>query len=117
VLERLRGAQATRAVGGGVPVPRGVGAEVALPRSHLVEAARRELVKAHERMGLYRGLVWVSGRVRCGLVPLFHEEVLAFKLRLRVGAARGGLRIEVGKQVLGGDWEGIKPIRAQEEKH
>ena len=44
VLERLGGAQATGARGGGVAVPRGVGAEVALPRSHLVEAARGELV-------------------------------------------------------------------------
>jgi len=44
VLERLGGAQATGAGGGGVRVPRGVGAEVAVPGSHLVEAARREFV-------------------------------------------------------------------------
>ena len=52
VHERPWGAQATRAGGGGVAVPRGVSAEGALPRSHLVEAARSELVKAHERIGL-----------------------------------------------------------------
>jgi len=44
VLERLRGDQATGAGGGGVRVPRGVGAEVALPRSYLEETARGELV-------------------------------------------------------------------------
>jgi len=55
-------------------------------------------------------LVWVSGRIWCGLVPFFHEEVLAFKLKLRVGAARGGLGKELAEQVLGGDWEGIEPI-------
>ena len=44
VLKRLGGAQAARAGGGGVAVPQGVGVEVALPRSHLVEAARCELV-------------------------------------------------------------------------
>ena len=52
-----------------------------------------------------------------GLVPFFHEEVLAFKLKLWVGVAWGGLRIEVAKEVLGGDWEGFKPIGAQEEQH
>jgi len=46
-------------------------------------------------------------------VPFFHEEVLALKLELRVGAARGGLGIELAEPVLGGDWEGIKPIGAQ----
>jgi len=44
VLEPLVGAQATGAGGGGVRVPRGVGAEVALPGSRLVEAARGEFV-------------------------------------------------------------------------
>jgi len=44
LLERLWGTEATRTGGGGVAVPRGVGVEVALPRSHLVEAARSELV-------------------------------------------------------------------------
>jgi len=51
VLEPLRGAQTTGAGGGGVAVPRGVGAEVAIPRSHLVEAGRGELVQAHKRVG------------------------------------------------------------------
>ena len=117
MLEHLGGGQTARACGGGVAVPGGVGAQVALPRSHLVEVAGREPVEAHERMGLQRGLEWVPGRVRSGLVPFFHEEVLALKLKLRVGAARGRLRIEVAKEVLGGDREGIKPIGAQKEQH
>ena len=44
MLECLRCTQAAGAGCGGVPVPRRVGTEVALPRSHLVEAARGELV-------------------------------------------------------------------------
>jgi len=95
VLERLGGGQTAGAGGGGVAVAGGVGAEVPLPRSHLVEAARSELVEAHEGVGLQRGLVRVPGRVWRGLVPFFNEEVLALKLKLRVGAALGGLRIEV----------------------
>ena len=52
VFERLWGGQTAGARGGDVAVPGGVGVEVALPRSHLVEAARSELVEAHEWMGL-----------------------------------------------------------------
>ena len=115
MFERLGGGQAAGARGGDFAVPGGVGAEVALPRSHLVEAARGEFVEAHERVGLQRGLVWVPGRVWSGLVPFFHEEVLALKFKLRVGATRGGLREELAEQVLRGDWEGVEPIRAQEE--
>jgi len=44
VLECLRGILASGAGGGGIAVPGGVGAEVAFPRSHLIEAARGELV-------------------------------------------------------------------------
>jgi len=44
VFECLGGTLATGAGGGGIAVPGRVGAEVALPRSHLVEAARGELV-------------------------------------------------------------------------
>ena len=44
MLECLGGTLATGAGSGGVTVARRVGAEVALPRSHLVEAARGELV-------------------------------------------------------------------------
>jgi len=117
VLERLGGGQTTGARGGDFAVPGGVGAEVTLPRSHLVEAARGKLVEAHEWVGLQRGAERVPGRVRSGLVPFFHEEVLALKLKLRVGAARGGLRIEVTKEVLRGDWEGVKPVLAQKEQH
>jgi len=90
VLERLGGGQTTGARGGDFAVPGGVGAEVALSRSHLVEAARGELVVAHEGVGLQRGAERVPGRVWSGLVPFFHEEVLALEFKLRVGAARGG---------------------------
>ena len=117
VLERHGGGQATGARGGHFAVPGGVGAEVTLPRSHLVEAARGELVEAHERVGLQRGAERVPGRVWSGPVPFFHEEVLARKLKLRVGGARGGLRIEVTKEVLGGDREGAEPVLAQKEQH
>ena len=117
VLERLGGGQTTGARGGGIAVPGGVGAEVTPPRSHLVEAARGELVEAHERVGLQRGAERVPGRVWSGLVPFIHEEVFAFELELRVGAARGGHRVEVAEEVLGGDREGIQPILAQEEQH
>jgi len=117
VLKRLGGGQATGARGGDFAVPGGVGADVTLPRSHLVEAARGELVEAHEGVGLQRGAERVSGRVWSGHVPFLHEEVLALKLKLWVGAARGGLRIEVTKEVLRGDWEGVKPVLAQKEQH
>jgi len=116
-LERLGGGQTTRTRGGDLAVPGGVGAEVTLPRSHLVEAARRKLVEAHELVGLQRGVEWVPGRVWSGLVPFFHEEVLALKLKLWVGAARGGLRIEVAKEVLRGDREGVQAVLAPKEQH
>jgi len=117
VLERFGGGQTTGARGGDFAVPRGVGAEVALPRSHLVETARDELVEAHERVGLQRGAERVPGRFWSGPVPFFHEEVLALEFKLRVGAAQGGIRIEVANEVLGGDWEGVKPVLAQKEQH
>ena len=97
MLGPLGGGQATGPRGGDFALPGGVGAEVTLPRSHLVEAAGGELVEAHERVGLQRGAERVTGRVWSGLVPLFHEEVLAFEFKLRVGAAWGGHRIEVAK--------------------
>jgi len=40
MLECLGGTLAAGAGGGGIAIPRGVGAEVAPPRSHLVQAAR-----------------------------------------------------------------------------
>jgi len=117
VLKRLGGGQPTGARGGDFAVPGGVGAEVAFPRSHLVKAARSKLVEAQERVGLQRGAEGVPGRVWRGRVPFFHEEVLALKLELWVGAAQGGLGIEVAKEVLRGDWEGVKPVLAQKEEH
>jgi len=117
VLECLGGTLAAGACVGGVAVPGGVGAEVALPRSHLVDASRGELVKAHERVRLKGVVVGVSGVVRSGLLPFLHEEVSALELELGVGAARGGLRIVLGEEVLGGNWKETKPVRAQEEQH
>jgi len=115
MFERHGGRQTAGAHGGDFAVPGGVRAEVTLPRSYLVEAARGEPVKAHERVGLQRGAELVPCRVWSGLVRFFHEEVLALKLELRVGSARGGLRVEITKEVLGGDREGVKPVLAQEE--
>jgi len=80
VLKCLRGTLAPGAGGGGVTVPRRVGAEVALTTSHLVEAARGELVLAHKQVGLERGAVWVSGWISSCLIPFFHEEAAAFEL-------------------------------------
>ena len=68
-------------------------------------------------MRLERRAVGVSSRVRRSLLPFLHEEVLALELELGVGAAPGGLGIVIDKQVLGGDWEGTEPVRAQEEPH
>jgi len=94
-----------------------MGPEVTLPRSHLVEVASGELVEADKRVGLQRGAVWVPGRVWRSIVPFFHEEVLAYKLKLRVGAARGGLTVLINEEVLGGDWEGGMAVGAEKEKH
>jgi len=51
VLECLGGLGAAGAGGGAIIVPGRVGAEVALPRPHLVKASCVELGEAHERMG------------------------------------------------------------------
>jgi len=107
VFECFGGTLAPWAGGGDIAVPGWVGSEVALPRSHLVEAARRKLVEAHEGVRPKGGAERVSDRVWCGHVPFFHEEAFAFELELRVGAARGGRGVEVDEQVLGGDREGV----------
>jgi len=117
VLERLRGAPAAGAGGGIDAVPGGVGTEITLTRSHLVEAAGREFIEPHEGVGLQGGAVWVPGRVWRGIVPFFHKEVLAFKLQLGVGATRGGRGVYVSQEVLRGDREGGVAIRAKEEEH
>ena len=77
VFKCLGGILAPGAGWGDVAVPGGVGTEVAFPRSRLVEATRRELVEAHERVGFKGGAVWVFGQVGCGRYPFLHEEVLA----------------------------------------
>ena len=51
MLERLGGALTTGAGGGDITGPGRVGAEVALPRPHLVEGTRGELVEPHEWVG------------------------------------------------------------------
>jgi len=57
-------------------------------------------------VGFERGAVWVSGGIRCGLFPFFHEELPALDLQLGVAAARRGLGVKLSEQVLGGDWTG-----------
>jgi len=71
MFKGLRGLVTARTGGRGVVPPGGVCAEVALAGSHLVKAAHGELVEAHERVGLDRGAVGVSGRVRRRLFPFF----------------------------------------------
>jgi len=93
VLECLGGTLELGAGRGDVGIAGGVGTEVAFPRSYLVEGSRRELVQTHEWVGLEGGAVWVSGRIRRGPVPFFHEQVLEFELQLGVGAALGGLGV------------------------
>jgi len=117
VLECLGGILASGARSGGVAVPGRVGAEVAFPRSHLVKAARGELVQAHEQVGLERGAVWVSSWVRCSCLPFFHEEIPPQEFNLGVGAARGGLGVVIDQQMLGGNGEGTERVRAQEKQH
>jgi len=112
VFECLGSTQATGASGGGVAVPGGVGAEVTFTRSHLVYAARGDLVKAHERVGPQRELVRVSSGIWGGHVPFFHEEVHALEFKQGVGAAPGGLGVVVGEQMLRGNGEGSEPVRA-----
>jgi len=71
MFKSLGGLVTAGAGGRGVVAPGGVCTEVALSRPHLVEAARGELVEAHEWMGLDRGAVGVPGRVRRRLFPFF----------------------------------------------
>ena len=63
MLKGLRGLVTAGTGGRGVVAPGGVLAEVALARSHLMKAARGELVEAHERVGLDRGAVVGDGVV------------------------------------------------------
>ena len=88
--------------------------EVALTRPHLVQAARGEFVEAHwhERMGLERGAVRVSGRVWRGLLPFFHKETAALELELGIGAARGRGWVKRAEKMLGGHREGFKSAGA-----
>jgi len=52
MLEGLRGLFTARAGGRGRIIPGGVGAEVTLARSHLVQATSVKLGEAHKGMGL-----------------------------------------------------------------
>jgi len=101
MLEVLGGFTTAGAGGRRVDVaPRRVCTQIAPARSHLVEATRSEFVEAHERMGLERGAVQVAGQIRRGLFPLFHQEAPAQELKLGVGAAPRGGRVQLAKQVL-----------------
>jgi len=66
---------------------------------------------------LERGAVWVPVRVWRGLIPFLYQKVLAFKLELGVGEARGEHGVVIHEQVLGGDREGTEHVRAQEKQH
>jgi len=117
VFECLGGTLAAGAGGWGIAVPGRVATEVAFTRSLLMYAARGELVEAHEWVRFERGRIGVSSQVRSGLVPFLHEEVLALEFELGVGAARGGLGVVVGEQMLRGNWEGREPLGAQYKQH
>jgi len=116
VLEAFGGFAAPGAGGQAVIVPGRVGAEVALPRPHLVKATRVELGKAHKWMGRQRGAVGVAFGTRRFLLPFLHQEFLAEVLKLRVGAARGRVGVLFSQQVLGGDRKGRAAVSAKEEK-
>jgi len=111
MFKGLGGLVTAGAGGWGVVAPGGVCAEVALAGSHLVKAARGELIEAHERMGLDRGAVGVSGRVRRRLFPFLDKEVPTLELKLGIGAARGGGWVVFAQKVLRGYWEGFEPAR------
>ena len=116
MLEAFGGFAAPGAGGRAFIVPGWVGAEVALPRPHLVKATRVELGKTHKWVGRQRGAVGVSFRTRRFILPLLHQEFLAEELKLRVGAARGRVGVSLSQQVLGGDRKGRAAVRTKEEK-
>jgi len=62
-------------------------------------------------------VVGVSCWVRYGRLPTLHQALSAKELQLRVGAARKRRRVNLGEQVLGGNWEGGRTIVAKGEQH
>ena len=117
VFECLRRILAPWVGHGVIIVPGGVGPEVALPRSRLVDATGGKLVEAYKGVGLQRGGVRVPGQVWRSFDPFFHEQSLALKPQHGVGAAQGGCGVVVNEEVLGGDWEGGVAIGAEEEQY
>jgi len=91
--------------------------EVALPRSHLVNASGIELVETHDGVRFEGSAVQVPGRVRGSSLPLFYHDVMTTWIEWRVGAPLRRLRVDIAEQLLGGNREGGEPIRAQKEKH
>jgi len=95
------GGLVTAGTGGwGVVAPGGVCAEVALAGSQLVKAARGKPIEAHERVGLDRGAVGVSGRVWRGLFP-FYTGAYAGD-RSDPGGGLDSVRIEGAGRLPGG---------------
>jgi len=75
-----------------------------------------KLVEANKGVGLDGRGVRVSGPVRGPGFPFLHEEVVASLPSWGVGAPIPGVRIEIGNEVLRGEWEGGEPIAAQEKQ-
>jgi hypothetical protein len=84
MLERLGGFEAVGAgrVGARI-VPRGVGREIALAGTHLVDPTGDKLPQSHKRVGVRGRRVWVVSRRRV-VRPVFVEEVTSTALQRRV---------------------------------
>jgi len=77
-------------------IPRGMALKVDFARSNRVNSTQVELVETHERMGFEGGGVSISGRIRGGSAPLFHQEVAAVLVQLGVGLAQLGVWVGFG---------------------
>ena len=102
MFEGLRGGAAHRTEGGEFAVePGGVGSEVALTRSHLMDAARKELGEAHERVvsqGWGEGIAW-GRRGKSGPLAEQDGSRLFFHRRVRVAGRVRGRYGQGGDQV------------------
>ena len=83
--------------------PGGVGGEVALLGTQLMDAASHELTQAHERVGGEREREGVVGGDREDGAPVFKHEGAGLPLKSAVGSCHGGVvreRGEVGQEEL-----------------
>jgi len=91
VLKRLRFQAAAGAGGVGLRGPqRGVGSQVALPSSHVMNSSSRELVQAHEGSRVYGRWVVVVRRQGEQLRPVFYERFPELLLQGRVRVRHQG---------------------------